>query len=172
MVLTLLRWSALQLKPKSSDGLSIMIRRRAALIRSPFKHEVQEIGVVRHRIEVVGMRPIGAPQQAFGRPLDESVHERKHVIERDCRLRRAARRQLDPATPRIDAFEGEPEARIVKAPLDLRIAHVLDHEAPLASRGSAPATRQFPARHGRDSAAAGQSCCSGRACGDRSISQT
>ena len=27
--LTLLRWSGLQLKPKSSDGLSIIIRRRA-----------------------------------------------------------------------------------------------------------------------------------------------
>src|SRR5262245_10409910 len=44
--------------------------------------EIHEVAVVRHVLAYVGMRPVGAPENAPGRGLDERTGERQRVVER------------------------------------------------------------------------------------------
>src|ERR1700710_1500133 len=83
MVLTLLAMVCVSVEAEQLGRIVDHDAPPRRFVRSPFEHQVEEIGVVRHRVEVVGMGPIRTPQQAFGRVLDEGMHERKHIIERD-----------------------------------------------------------------------------------------
>src|SRR4051812_37140698 len=56
--------------------------------------EIDQVAVVRHVLAHVGMRPVGAPQDAPGRGLDERARERQRVVERRP-LRRDALRAAD-----------------------------------------------------------------------------
>src|SRR3954470_480222 len=46
------------------------------LVRRPGEHQVEQVRIVRHRIEVVRMRPVRAPQQAIRRPANQREDKR------------------------------------------------------------------------------------------------
>src|SRR4051794_1327514 len=49
--------------------------RTNAFVRHPVEHQVEQVGVVRHRLEIIRMRPIRAPKQAIGIALDHRMNE-------------------------------------------------------------------------------------------------
>src|SRR3954464_13119943 len=73
-----------------------------ALIRHPIEHQIEQISVVRHRLEIIRMRPVRAPEQTIWVMFDQRVNERRHVGKRQHRLFREPRRQLDPAAPGVE----------------------------------------------------------------------
>ena len=115
-------------KPNASAGLSTKISLRVALVRHPVEHHVEQPHVVRHRLEVLRVRPVRAPEQPRRRMLDQLLHQRVGVRERESRPAWNARRQLDPAAAGVEAFEHEPEAGAVDALGRIDAAHVLEHE--------------------------------------------
>src|SRR5438067_7445293 len=62
------------------EDLALQLR-----LRHHLREEIHEVAVVRHVLADVGMRPVGAPEDALGRSVDELPREWNGVRERRAR---------------------------------------------------------------------------------------
>jgi len=104
-------------RPAGSQTPRSDCRQRCALgsfRRVPVHHQIEQIGIARHRPPVLRMRPVRAPEQAIGRTINQLFDQRQHV--REGNLRGGAGRKLNPATrpesarPTVHADNGHQRA--------------------------------------------------------------